>query len=121
MLRSVRLDFRTLGVFLLCLLCLVAGGGNVATAGDKEDIVGRWDSPSSDKAYIRFNADGTFKDVYLLGSTEGKYRILSKEIIELDTPGALYGRNVSEVKFKLDGDTLELKVYGQWVKYKRVK
>jgi hypothetical protein len=104
-------------IALLCLLCLVIP----AQAGDAEDIVGRWDNPLNDAAYIRFNADGTYKDVFLLGSREGKYRLLSKEVMEFDVPGAIYGRNLIEKKFKLDGDTLEVKVGDQWVKYKRAK
>lgn len=104
---------------VLCLiLCLAA---NVAHAGDKEDIVGRWDHPLGDRHYIRFYEDGTFKEVAPLNSVEGKFRFLSKEVIEFDTPGVFYGRDKMEVKYRLDGDTLELKIDGKWTKYSRVK
>ncbi len=103
------------------MLVVVGLGGSTVRAGDKEDIVARWDNAVTDNAYIRFNDDGTFKEVTILGTTEGKYCLLSKEAIELDVPGLLYGRNVTEFKYKMSGDTLELKLLGQWVKYKRVK
>jgi len=88
---------------------------------DKELIVGRWDHPISDDAYIRFYKDGTYKWVGVLTSVEGKYRFLSEEVIEFDEPGLLYGRNVSEGKYRLSGNTLELRVGGEWIKYKRAK
>ena len=112
----------TVRAFVIVLLCLLSiAGTQTATAADNDKIVGRWDNALSDVAYLRLNDDGTFKDVALLGSKEGKYRILSGDVIELDWPGTLYGRNTVEIKYKLDGDTLELKLSGQWVKYKRAK
>jgi hypothetical protein len=104
-------------------LTLVLAGVAVmpAQAGDKEDIVGRWDHPYTDAAYIRFYADGTYKSVALLGSQVGKYRLLGDGVIELDVPGTFYGRNQGEIKYRLSGDTLELKLFGEWIKYKRAK
>jgi hypothetical protein len=90
-------------------------------AGDKEDLVGRWDHCRTDESYIRFNADGTYKWVALYGNAEGKYRLLPGGVIEFDTPGLIYGRNQTEIKYRLNGDTLELKVFGDWVKYPRAK
>jgi hypothetical protein len=107
-----------LGLFLLLFLVL---GARTAPAGDKEDIVGRWDNPISDAAYIRFNADGTFKEVALLGTQTGTYRILGDGVIEFETPGIFYGTNKNEVKYKLNGDTLELKIVGEYVKYTRAR
>ena len=106
---------------LIVLLLIFCMGTSVAHAGDKEDIVARWDHPFSDQHYLRLNDDGTFKWVAPLGTSEGKYSFLSKEVIEFDTPGVFYGRNKTEIKYRLNGDTLELKLYGQWTKYSRVK
>jgi len=92
-----------------------------ALAGDKEDIVARWDHPYTDGSYIRFYNDVTFKWVALLNTTEGKYRFLEAGVMEFDTPGVIYGRNVTEVKYRLKGDALELKLLGSWVKYSKVK
>lgn len=108
--------------FLVILTFVLAGAAVApAQAGDKEDIVGRWDHSIVEASYIRFNADGTFKWVALLNTDEGKYRFLGKEVIEFDTPGIIYGRNQREIKYRLSGDTLELKIAGEWIKYKRVK
>jgi hypothetical protein len=90
-------------------------------AGDSHEIIGRWDNPVSDSAYIRFNNDGTFKEVALLKTTEGTYRFLSKEVMEWRFPGVIYGENIVEIKYRLYGDTLELKLLGNWVKYSRSK
>jgi hypothetical protein len=108
-------------VVIALFVVVVSVGANTACAGDKEDIVGRWDNPVTDKSYIRFNEDGTFKWVCLLETSEGKYRFIGKEVIELDTPGVLYGRNQTEIKYRLNGDTLELKIFNEYVKFKRVK
>lgn len=110
---------RKFNCWLALVIVLVMGG--FVHAGDKEDIVGRWDNPVIEASYIRFQADGTFKWVALLDTSAGKYRLLGKEVIEFDTPGVIYGRNQMEVKYRLTGDALELKLLGQWVKYKRVK
>jgi hypothetical protein len=108
-----------------CVVALILVFAGVAAmpaeAGDKEDIVGRWDHPPTDVAYVRFYADGTFKSVALLGTQTGKYRLLGDGVIELDTPGVIYGRNQVEIKYCLSGDTLELKMGGEWIKFKRVK
>jgi hypothetical protein len=93
-------------------------GAKDELAKEKEKLVGRWDNPVTDQAYIRFKEDGTFKDVALLANREGTYRVLEKGVIEIKTPGVLYGTNVGEIKYKLiDDDTLEI----LGVKYKRVK
>jgi hypothetical protein len=108
--------------FVVVLILVLTGVAAMpAQAGDKEDIVGRWDHPTVESNYVRFYADGTFKSVALLDTAVGKYRLLGDGVIELDTPGIIYGRNQVEIKYRLSGDTLELKVYGEWVKYKRVK
>jgi len=112
----------TRATFLVALTFLLVGlAVTPARADDKDDIVGRWDHPTVEASYIRFNADGTFKWVALLNTEEGKYRLLGKEVIEFDTPGFFYGRNQVEIKYRLSGDTLELKLFGEWIKYKRVR
>ena len=110
-------------VTLLVVLTFVLAGVAVmpSLAGDEEDIVGRWDHPTVEASYIRFNADGTYKWVAVLNQEMGKYRFLGKEVIELDAPGVFYGRNQVEVKYRLAGDTLELKLLGTWIGYKRVR
>jgi hypothetical protein len=92
----------------------------VTRAPDKEAIVGRWNHPWADAAYFRFNADGTFKLEGWLGWTEGTYRVLSNNTIEFNYAG-IFGRNVSEIKYRLNGDTLEVKesFLSGWLKYKR--
>ena len=107
--------------FVVVTLVLSGVAVTPARADDKDDIVARWDHPTVEASYIRFNADGTFKWVALLNTAEGNYRFLGKEVIEIDTPGIIYGRNQAEVKYRLSGDTLELRLLGQWIKYKRVR
>jgi hypothetical protein len=89
----------------------------VAPAKDREAIVGRWDHPWGWRAYLQFNADGTFKAVGLLVSPEGRYRVLPGGMIELDYPGTFYGRNVVKLEYRLTGETLELMSVDGWVKY----
>lgn len=73
-----------------------------------ESLIGRWEHPWTENAYLEFCKDGTFKQIGLLVSTEGKYRLLTETAMEWEIPGVLYGKSVGKVKFKLDGDTLEL-------------
>ncbi len=101
---------------ILIALCLVLLSP-MAFAGDKEDIVGRWNHPWADSVYVRFRDDGTFKDVSLLGVKEGKYRIVENGVLEIDTPGLVYGRNVTEVKYAIKDGVLKI---GE-VEYKRFK
>jgi len=95
------------------------GAHKVAPGIDQLGIVGRWHNPVIDAAYITFNADGTFKNVSLLKDTEGTYRFLSNNEIEFTYPGLLYGQNVGQLEYRLLGDTLELKQWGTWIKYRR--
>ena len=120
MFRNTPMTTRAIFAVVLALV-LVGLVVTPAQAGDKEDIVGRWDHSTVEGVYIRFYADGTFKEVALLNRTEGNYRLIGLEVIEVDIPGLIYGRNRGEMKYRLSGDTLELKVFGEWVKYKRVK
>ncbi|HTU92892.1 MAG TPA: hypothetical protein VMF69_22620 [Gemmataceae bacterium] len=89
-----------------------------ALTADRKDIVGRWNHPWSDAVYVLFNADGTFKDVGALKHTEGTYRLQPNDEIELTSPG-IFAPNVRIGEYRLLGDTLEVKIYGQWVPYKR--
>jgi hypothetical protein len=95
--------------WLVVVLVLLILGMSLssARAGDKEDIVGRWDCPQNGQ-YLRFNADGTFKLVTTFWTVEGKYRLLDDGFLELDTPGLIYGRNKVEFKYKLSKDALEV-------------
>jgi hypothetical protein len=108
--------------FVVVMILVLAGAVAMpALAGDKEDIVGRWDHPTKDDAYIRFNADGTIRAGAPSRMLEGKYRLLGDGVIEFDTPGLIWGRNKEEIKYRLSGDTLELKIAGEWMKFRRVK
>jgi hypothetical protein len=93
----------------------------VAPAEDVAAIVGRWDHPLVAAAYFRFNADGTFQRAGLLVSTEGGYRVLPGGVIEFNYPGAFYGRNVVEYRYRLTGEALELYEFDSWIKYTRAK
>jgi hypothetical protein len=104
----------------LCLIYLLALA-TPAKADDTKDLVGRWDHPTTDEWYIRFNADGTFKEASFLGTYDGTYRFLSKEVIELTFTKVLFAKRVIEVKYRLTGDTFEMKLKDNWVKYSRVK
>jgi len=90
-----------------------------ATTADQHAILGRWNHPWGDSAYLTFNADGTFTLVGVLRESEGTYRFLSFDQIELTFPGILYGENVVPLEYRLLADTLELKNLGAWVPYKR--
>jgi hypothetical protein len=87
-----------------------------AFAADKDEIVGRWDVVRSGKkqakdvaGHMRFKADGTFTSTLLFLATEdGKYKFISSKVIELDFPGAIFGRNKVEFKYKINGDVLTL-------------
>jgi hypothetical protein len=107
--------------FVVLTLVLAGVAVTPAQADDKDDIIGRWDHPTKDDSYLRFNDDGTFKAVAVPRTIEGKYRFLGKEVIEFDTPGIIYGRNKEEIRYRLSGDTLALKIAGEWLKFKRVK
>ncbi len=72
---------------------------------NQEAIVGRWNHPWTDGTYTLFNADGTFKRVAVLGSTQGTYRLLSNDVIEMNYEGIL-GR--WEFHYHLIGDKLEI-------------
>lgn len=95
------------------------GSTKVAADIDQKAIVGRWNNPTISAAYITFNADGTFKNVALLKDTEGTYRFLSHNAIEFTSPGTLYGENAAQLEYRLFGDTLELKQFGTWIRYRR--
>jgi hypothetical protein len=80
----------------------------IALAGDNVPIVGRWNHSWTDSSYVQFNADGTFKWVALLRTAQGTWRLLSADTVEMDFPGIFYGRTVVEIKYRLNGNTLEL-------------
>lgn len=101
-------------VFAACLglLVLVPMG----FAQNPQQWVGRWDVVRSGKrtgadvaGHMRFQADGSFTSTLaFLATTDGKYRILSNRVIELDFPGILFGRNKSEFVYQFQGDSLTL-------------
>ncbi|MGH7171805.1 MAG: hypothetical protein ACRELG_16125 [Gemmataceae bacterium] len=82
---------------------------------NQEAIIGCWNHPWTNTTYMLFNADGTFKRVSLLITTKGTYRLLSNDVIEMDYQGIL-GR--WEFKYRLVGDTLEIKD-GNFITYTR--
>src|SRR5579875_2932320 len=81
------------------------GDHKPATMTDEHAIVGRWDHPWTDSAYITFYADGTFKMVGWLRDVVGMYRFLSYDQIEFDQPGLLYGRSIVNIEYRLLKDT----------------
>lgn len=89
------------------------GAHKRAKTADEEAIVGRWNLPPS--AHFRLGADGTFTKGGLLNSIEGTYRLRPGGLIELSYPGIFTGRTVVwEMKYRLIGDSLELKESGFW-------
>lgn len=105
----------------LVLVVLVLALSGRVHAGDREDIVGRWNYCADERCYLRLNADGTFKLVAVFRTIEGTYRLLDDGYLELDTPGLIYGRNKDEVKYRLTQDALEFKVGETLGKYQRAK
>ncbi len=85
---------------------------------DQVNILGRWVNPLTNAAYLEFREDGTFRDVAILESTEGKYRFIDHQTMEMTSPGQLYGVDAILVKYRINGDTLELL---DRVKYRRAK
>jgi len=117
----LRTDSRWLGLLCLVLQLVIVFGAGCAAGADKKsadetEVVGRWDVVRSGKlkdkdvaGYMRFNKDGTFTSTLLfLATTDGKYKLLSTKVIELDFPGLIYGRNRVEFKYKISGDSLTL-------------
>jgi hypothetical protein len=100
-------------VFVL-LFCL-----STVRADDEKDLVGRWENPVIKSAYFRFNSDGTCRDVRLLETREGKYRLFPGAI-EFEYQG-IFGRYKEEVKYRLEGDTLKLWYFEQWIEYSRAR
>lgn len=72
---------------------------------NQEALVGRWNHPQTDTTYLLFNADGTFKRASLLFTSQGTYRLLSNDVIEMNYQGIL-GR--WEFTYHLIGDALEI-------------
>ena len=95
------------------------GGHKPAQTADQHAIIGRWNHPWTESAYIAFDANGTFQMTGWLRVVQGTYRFLSFDDIELNQPGLIYGRTIVTCQYRLLGDTLELKIYGDWVPYKR--
>ncbi|HZZ80785.1 MAG TPA: hypothetical protein VFE62_19945 [Gemmataceae bacterium] len=106
-------------VLLFCLGGIHAGDKKDNKKDDAKEIVGRWENPVIKSAYFRFNADGTCRDVRLLETREGKYRLLPG-FIEFDFPG-VFGRYKEETRYRLEGNTLKLWMFGSWVDYGRAK
>jgi hypothetical protein len=117
---------RTMGItwVVLFALCFFLLGGTRVSAGDKEDILGRWNDAGGAGTYWRFNKDGTYMAYFeggflgLLSTTlEGKYEFADRQHIQLT-----WKDNKVEWKYKLNGDTLELKApSGAWERYRRSK
>lgn len=95
------------------------GDHKPAPTADQRAILGRWNHPWTESAFLTFNADGSFQMNGWLRTVEGTYRFLSYDEIELNQPGLFYGRTIVRCEYRLLGDTLELKIYGEWVPYKR--
>jgi hypothetical protein len=88
---------------------------------DKKTLVGRWNHPWTNLTYVRFAADGTYHENTLLTSTDGTYRLLPNGRMEVSFPGTFSGRNVVEQQYRLNGDTLEIQVFGAWIAYTKAK
>jgi len=103
-------------VTLIVVLCVA----NTAKAGDEIDLIGRWDLDKFDAYFIRFNTDHTVRIGGPRGFQEGTYRVSDDGVVELRT---LEGGKVKRVerKYRLRGDTLELKIGAIWKTYKRAK
>ena len=94
------------------------GATKPSKTANEQTIVGRWNHPWFDSVYLLFNADGTYRRTYSIRSDDqGTYCLLSDDILELNCPGFL-GR--WEYKYRLVGDTLEIKL-GRFVTYTRAK
>lgn len=104
-----------------CVVLLAFLTANTAMAGDGIDLLGRWDMDKMDTYYLRFDADGNVRIGMPRGLQEGTYRLLEDDgILELTTSDR--GRiKVTERKYRLRGDTLEIKFGVTWKKYKRAK
>ena len=96
----------------------------LSTGADKPEaaLCGRWDYAKNDQTYYRFFPDGTFKFVTPTETLLGAYRVLSGGVFELlyhEQADQFGPRKQVEYKYKVMGDTLKIKVGGQWVTYKR--
>lgn len=83
-------------------------GSGDAPVGDGGALVGHWNHLWGDFSFVQFAADGSFKRVALLGTSEGTWRLSSPGTIEVNYPAFFNGRNIVEIKYRLNGDRLEL-------------
>ncbi len=98
--------------------------------GDGRAIVGRWILRAYDLLYSwTFDADGTCKQavqiplpnhqLLLIHEAPGTYRLLPKDEIELTFQRGPNDRPVLKLKYRLSGDTLEVKEGSDWHSFKR--
>lgn len=91
-------------------------------AGNDNPLVGRWDYPLNDHYYMRFFANGTFRQVTLAGMQEGRYRVLDGKVVEISLVtrvGRINERVTNEIKYRFNQGYLELKLEGRWCTFKR--
>lgn len=107
------------------LMCLIAASFvSPVRADESNSLIGRWDWPRSDVYYIRFLDNGVFRYSTSEGLVEGRYRILRGGVVEVNVTVAnrrIRGRWTNEVKYRVKGDRLEMKLYGVWRSFKRAK
>ena len=107
--------------FSLALFLIAASMASPARAEEKNSLIGRWDYHKTDLYYIRFCPNGTFRLVAATVFLEGRYRLLSGGVVELNIISANRRRRTNEIKYRLTGDTLQLKLEARWCTYKRAK
>ena len=111
-----------------CTPAPIISGGQPAR--DDPAIAGTWTLQADDLVYFRiFNADGTCKEaaaivgpagkLFFIYHTEGTYRLLPGNEIEVTVLTGPNERKVGKIKYRLTGDMLELKMDDQWLKFKR--
>jgi hypothetical protein len=102
-------------------------GGSSSADELTTPIVGRWDAPSG-ADYIRFREDGYFRSEILGTVREGTFTGLEGGAIEFVVPYRVQNprtrkivemKDIREVKYTLEKDTLKLRINGVWMTFRK--
>ena len=104
--------------WVVAVLALIAAGlwflGPVDYAKsliDYQRIAGRWERPLG-PGCLEFRADGTVRDMALLSTSNGTFKLLPENRLEWEAAGMLWGTNTCVFRWQREGDVLHLGLEG---------